>query len=63
MTARKVIRKKIRHRGKGTSVDADINAVIATNVGEENSRTHVRSKQRIVQRSGRKKDQPDQGRG
>jgi hypothetical protein len=52
---RKVIHKRIRRHGKGVNALGDINAVIAANVGEEGSKTQVssRSRQRIVQRSGR----------
>jgi hypothetical protein len=48
------IRRRIRHQGNGTQVAADIDAVIATNVGEPGSsqKSSVRSRQRIVQRSG-----------
>ena len=53
MKVRKVIRKRIRQQGKGSQVDADINAVVAANVNEPGSRNVVRSRSRIVQRSGR----------
>ncbi len=44
----------MRHRGGGTDVVGDVNAAIAANVNEPGrTRTHVSSKQRIVQRGGR----------
>jgi hypothetical protein len=51
---RKVIRKRIRRIKNGVQVDADINGVIAANVGEQGSRSRVRarSRSRIVQRAG-----------
>jgi hypothetical protein len=52
---KKVIQRRIRHAGAGVNAVGDVNAVIAANVNEGGSRTHVssRSHQRIVQRSGR----------
>jgi hypothetical protein len=52
---RKIIQRRIRHAGKGVNAVGDVSAVVAANVNEGNSRTHVstRSRQRIVQRSGR----------
>jgi len=59
---RRVIQKRIRRRGAGHDVAADVNAVVAANVGGKSSRTHVSSKQRVVQRSSSeagKENQPD----
>ena len=56
MNVRKVIRKRIRHEGRGTSVAADINAAVVVNANEPGSRSSVRSRQRIVQRSGRRSE-------
>lgn len=53
MKVRKVIRKRIRQQGRRSQVNADINAVVAANVNEPGSRNVVRSRSRIVQRSGR----------
>jgi hypothetical protein len=52
---RKVIERRIRRHGKGVNAVGDVNAVISANVGERSSRSHVstRSRQRVVQRSGR----------
>jgi hypothetical protein len=52
---RKVIERRMSRRGKGVNAAGDVHAVIAANVGEERSHTHVssRSRQPIVQRSGR----------
>ncbi len=60
LNVRKVFRRRIRHEGKGVNVAADINAVVSANLGEPGSRTSVRSRQRIVQRSGKS---PEQERG
>jgi hypothetical protein len=52
---KKIIQRRIRHAQKGVNAVGDVNAVIAANVNEGGSRTHVssRSRQRIIQRSGR----------
>jgi hypothetical protein len=52
---RKILQRRIRHAGKGANGIGDVNAVIAANVNERNSRAHVstRSRQRSVQRSDR----------
>jgi hypothetical protein len=62
------IRRRIRHQEEGIQVAGDIDAVIATNVGEPGSTTksRVRSRQRIVQRSGTRRknaEEPEQPRG
>lgn len=49
----KVINEEIDHDEDGVSIKGGINAVIAANVGEKGSVSHVSSKQRIVQRSSR----------
>jgi hypothetical protein len=56
MKVRKVIRKRVRHESPGSQVNADINAVVAANVNEPGSRNVVRSRSRIVQRSGTSKE-------
>jgi hypothetical protein len=57
MNIRKIIRRRSRHQGKGVDAAGDVNAVISANVNEGSSHSHVstRSRQRIVQRSGRTK--------
>lgn len=60
MKVRKVIRKRIRQQGQGSQVAADINAVVAGNVNEPGSRNVVRSRSRIVQRSGSSNEASDQ---
>jgi hypothetical protein len=52
---RKIIQRRIRRQGEGVNAAGDVHAVIAANVGQGSSRTHVssRSRQRVVQRSGR----------
>jgi hypothetical protein len=62
------IRRRIRRQGEGSQVAADIDAVIATNEGEPGrvTKSSVRSRQRIVQRSGsrrRKPSEPEESRG
>jgi hypothetical protein len=66
---RRVVRKRIRRDDGGVHLDADINAVVAGNVNESGSTSAVSSRQRIVQRSGRRvdgtkdeKQQEDEGR-
>jgi hypothetical protein len=53
MKINKVIRRRLRERLRGVDVAGDLNAVIAANVNEPGSSTHVSSKQTVVQRSGR----------
>ena len=57
MNLKKVIKRRIRHQAGGVNAAGDVDAVISANVGEGSSRTHVstRSRQRIVQRSGRER--------
>lgn len=63
MKVRKVIRKRIRRNQGGIQVNADVDGVIAANVGEEGSRQRVRSRsrQRIVQRTDQPPSQDDEG--
>jgi hypothetical protein len=51
---RKVIRRRIRRQEGGVNVAADVDAVVSVNTGEsgQTSSTRVRSRRRIVQRSG-----------
>jgi hypothetical protein len=60
---RKVIRRKLRHEGKDVTAAGDVNAAVAANLNEPGpSRTHVSTRQRVVQRSGsRKRDKPASG--
>jgi hypothetical protein len=55
MNIRRIIEQRIRHHGKGVNAAGDVHAVISANVGKGSSHTHVssRSRQRIIQRSGR----------
>jgi hypothetical protein len=54
MQVRKVIRRRTRRQVGGVNVAADIDAVVSVNTGEEGqiNRSRVRSRRRIVQRSG-----------
>ncbi len=55
MKLHKLIKREIRRDGKSGQVVADVNAAVAANVNEPGpSHTHVTSRQRIVQRSGRR---------
>jgi hypothetical protein len=56
MNFRKIIQRRIERQGKGVNAVGDVNAVISANVNEGSSRSHVstRSRQRIVQHSGRR---------
>jgi hypothetical protein len=60
---RKVIQKKLRHEGNGVTAAGDVNAAVVANVNEPGpSRTHVSTRQRVVQRSGsRKRDESASG--
>jgi hypothetical protein len=51
MNIRKIIERRIRHRTDGVDLDADVNAVIAANVGEPGSVTSASNRQRVVHRS------------
>lgn len=54
MNLRKVIERRLRTRAPGTNAAGDLHAVIAANVGEGSSQTHVsrRSRHRVVQSGG-----------
>jgi hypothetical protein len=54
MRIRKTIRKDLRRDDGNVQVFGGVDAVISANVGEPGGETHVRSSQRIVQRSGRR---------
>ena len=49
----KLLHKLIRARGSGVNLIADVNAVVSTGEPGVNSASHVRSRNRIVQRGGR----------
>lgn len=55
MNVKKIIDKAVRHRGGGSEIVGDVNAVVSANVGEKGSRNAVSSRRRtrIVQRNGR----------
>jgi hypothetical protein len=55
MNFRKIIQRRMQRQSKGVHGVGDVNAVISASVNEGSSRSHVstRSRQRIVQRSGR----------
>jgi hypothetical protein len=57
----KVIRKRIRRTAGGINFAGDVSAVVAGNVGERSSSSHVSvsSRQDIVQTTGRSKTQED----
>jgi hypothetical protein len=60
---RKLIQRRLRHEREGMNVSGDVNAAISANVNEPGpSRTHVSTRQRVVQRSGRRRaDEPGSG--
>ena len=61
MKLHKLIKREFRRDGKSGHVVGDVNAAVAANVNEPGpSHTHVSSRQRIVQRSGRS-SAPEQG--
>ena len=61
MKLHRLIKREIRRDGKSGHMVGDVNAAIAANVNEPGpSHTHVSSRQRIVQRAGRRKT-PEQG--
>ena len=55
---RKIIRRRIRSQEGGVNVAADVDAVVSVNTGEpgQTTSTRVRSRRRIVQRSGGPKE-------
>jgi hypothetical protein len=59
MNIRKIIRRRVRHRGKGTDLAADIHAALAVNLGQGRSHSSVRSRQQIVRRPERDEEHPD----
>ncbi|MDX6396666.1 MAG: hypothetical protein QOJ43_74 [Gaiellaceae bacterium] len=57
MQIRKLIERRIRQRGGGVDLDADVNATVAANVGERGAVTKVSSTQTA---SAGEKPQPRQ---
>jgi hypothetical protein len=55
MRINKVLSQTFRKATRGVNAAADVDAVISANVGEsgKTNRTHVSSRKRVVQRSGR----------
>ena len=45
MQIRKLIARRLRRAGGGSTVDSDVNAVVAANVGERGAVTHASSEQ------------------
>ena len=60
MKLRRIISKRIDHRGDGFNVNAAIDAVIAVDVNERSGETSAASEQHIVQRSRRTATTPEQ---
>jgi hypothetical protein len=63
MNIRRVFRKRIKRDVGNVHLDADVNAVVAGNVGERGSTSSVSSRQRIVQRAGRREENVDRPSG
>ena len=59
MQIRKLIERRIRHRSGGTTIDADVNASIAANVGESGAVTKVSSEQTAAAGSRRSRSERD----
>lgn len=59
MNVRRIIERRIRHRGAGVDVVGDVNAVISANVNEPGTTTRVSSKQTVVGRGGRRDRETD----
>ena len=60
MKLHKLIKREFRRDGKSGHVVGDVNAAVAANVNEPGpSHTHVSSRQRVVQRSGRRSARED----
>ena len=52
MEIRKIIQRKIERHQRGLDLQADVNAVVAANVGEEGQSTHVASTRSATASSG-----------
>lgn len=52
MKIRKLIERRIRRAAPGITVESDVNAVVAANVGERNSVTRASSTQSATSRKG-----------
>jgi ribosomal protein L31E len=53
---RKLIQRRLRYEEEEVNVSGDVNAALSANVNEPGpSRTHVSTRQRVVQRSGRRR--------
>ncbi len=51
MNIRRIIERRLGYRTGAVDAEADVNAVIAVNVGEPGSVTSASNKQRVVHRS------------
>jgi hypothetical protein len=60
MQIRKLIERRIRRAGGGVSVDSDVNAVVAANIGEQGAVTRVSSTQRSAAGSKSSKRERDE---
>jgi hypothetical protein len=54
MNIKKIVQRRIRERIGDVDVTGDVNAVVAANVDEPSSRTHVSSHQTVVHLAGAK---------
>ena len=52
MEIRRIIQRKIERREQGLGLQANVNAVLAANVGERARATHLTSMQSVSSRSG-----------
>jgi hypothetical protein len=57
VNVKKVIHERIRRRVEGLDLDADVNAVVAANVGERGQTTSVSSTSSATARSDSSKEQ------
>jgi hypothetical protein len=56
MQVRKIIQRRLRGRGGGVDLAADLNAAIAANVGERGQTTHATSRSTTVSDQQRSRD-------
>jgi hypothetical protein len=63
MQLRKVIQRRIRHKGGGVDLVGDVNAAISANVGERSSTSHVSSRSTVSAHSPEKEERRDETEG
>jgi hypothetical protein len=60
MQVRKIIKRRIRHKGEGVDLVGDVNAAISANVGERSSSSRVSSRSTVSTHSQSEEERRDE---